>query len=415
MVTGSIKVKEPIIAVVGLGKMGRTLVHHIARTHNRLAIAVEKNIRIGAEVLEKAGLRYKIVENDEEVTRAYEKNEVALTDKLELIFSYSDVNIVVDCTGDVETGAYISYKCILNKINLVEINAELDATIGPFLTALSKSVNVLYTGDLGDEPGTIMHYLYRPLTEMGLDVLVAGKGKNNPLNPYVTPENLLEDSARNKVNPRVLTSFVDGTKTAIEMTILSNATGLLPDVTGMHGPTANLNELTKIFTLEKDGGILKNFYVVDYVIGIAPGVFTIATIDDEVIVDNLRYLKVGEGPNFVFYRPYHLPASETLLAINNIVKKHEPIIQSKGYYSETIAVAKRNLRTGERLDGIGGYTVYGVIEKRSIARQHGYLPIGLSSQAVLKKNVIKDEPITFDDVELQETILYDLWRLQQKI
>lgn len=405
----------PAIGIVGLGKMGRALVHHIKKTNNKLVVAVEKNLPLGEEVLKGAGIKYQIANDFERAFKVSEIDKAVLTDKLDLVFTHPEVNIVVDCTGDIKAGAYIGFNSILNRKNLIEVNAELDATIGPLLTKLAGSSDVVYSGDLGDEPGTIMHYLYKPLTEIGLEVLVAGKGKNNPLNQHATPDELLEMSVKSKLNPRVLTSFVDGTKTAVEMTILSNATGLLPDVTGMHGPVANVNDLIKIFQLKKDGGILDNLHVVDYVIGVAPGVFAVATTDDNYILENLRYLKIGDGPNFLFYRPYHLPGSETLLAIINAVRRREPVIKAIGYYSETIAVAKRELQAGEILDGIGGYTVYGVIEKKSIAQRHGYIPIGLTEGTKLKKNIKKDEPITLDDVELKEGLVTDLWMIQNRL
>lgn len=407
--------RTPTIAVIGLGKMGEPLIRHIKKTNHRLAAAVEINLARGKEVLSKAGLKYEIANSEEDAHKIMERGETVLTDNIDIALELEDVNVVIDATGNINAGAHIAWKCINKKKNIVMLNAELDATIGPILSRLAKSAGIVYTGDVGDEPGSIMHYLYEPLKQIGLDILVAGKGKNNPLNPYATPSSLKEASDKAKLNPRILTSFVDGTKTMIEMTILSNATGLLPDVRGMHGPIANLTDLVKIFRLKTEGGILNNLHVVDYVIGIAPGVFVIATTDDEIIMENLKYLKVGEGPNFLFYRPYHLPGSETLLSAVKAVCENKAVIQPIGYFSETVAAAKRDLSPGEKIDGIGGYTVYGVIERRSRASSEGLLPIGLSESATVKRSVKKDEILTFDDVEIPDGLVYDLWKLQQKI
>lgn len=405
----------PALAVIGLGKMGESLIHHISKTRGRLLVAVEKIQPRGVEVLKNAGINFSTVNSLEEARRAIERGQTALTSNLDIALELPEVNLVIDATGNVDAGAHIAWKGLLNRKNIVMLNAELDATIGPLLSSMSRSIGVIYTGDIGDEPGTIMHYLYKPLTRMGLEVIVAGKGKNNPLNPYATPAELREESSRRNLNPRILTSFVDGTKTMVEMTILSNATGLLPDVRGMHGPAADLTDLTKIFRLKSDGGILNSLNVVDYVIGIAPGVFAIARTDDEAILENLRYLKVGEGPNFLFYRPYHLPGSETILSALYVAKYREAIIEPIGYYSETVAAAKRDLDVGEKIDGIGGFTVYGIIERRSIASEEGLLPIGLAENATLKRSIKRGQAITFDDVELEEKLVHALWRLQQKV
>jgi len=406
---------KPVIAIVGLGKMGETIVHHVKKTNHKLAVAVEIDLAKGIRALDKAGIRYGFVASVEEAKRVIDQEMTVLTDNVDIIFELEDVNVIIDATGNINAGAYIAWRSINKKKNIVMLNAELDATLGPILSVMATSSGIIYTGDIGDEPGAIMYYLFKPLRELGLEIIVAGKGKNNPLNVYATPTDLEENSKRLELNPRVLTSFVDGTKTMVEMTILSNATGFLPDVRGMHGPTASLSDLTRIYRLKSDGGILNRLHVVEYVIGIAPGVFVIATTDDEVIEKNLQYLKVGEGPNFLFYRPYHLPGSETLLSAVRAVTKHEAVIQPIGYLSETVAVAKRDLNPGEKIDGIGGYTVYGIIEKAKVASEEGFLPIGLSEGAVLKKSVRKGQIITFDDVELKDNLVYDLWRLQRKV
>ena len=404
------------IALVGLGKMGEAILHHIRKVKDaRLAVAVEIDLTKGKKVLENSGAKFSIARSVEDALRIIERGEVALTDDVSLAAQVEEVDVIIDATGNILSGARLAWKAILRRKNIVMLNAETDATIGPILSRLADSAGVIYTGDIGDEPGTIMHYLYKPLTSIGMEVIVAGKGKNNPLNPHATPDDLRKESAKRGLNPRILTSFVDGTKTMVEMTILSNATGLLPDIRGMHGPTAELSELIKIFRLRSDGGILNSYGIVDYVIGIAPGVFAIARSDDEVINSNLEYLRVGERPNFLFYRPYHLPGAETILSAIYSVRYGEAIIRSSGYYSETVAVAKRDLRAGDKLDGVGGFTVYGAIERREVARSEGLLPIGLAEGCILRRSKAADDAITFDDVEVPQSLLYDLWNMQQKM
>lgn len=408
--------KEPMIAIFGLGKMGETIIHHIRKTGLNLLVCVESNLSRGEEVLKNAGINYEMTSSAEKGQKIIEKGGVVLCDKPNIAIDISDVNVIIDATGNIDVGAYIAWQGILNKKNIIMLNAELDATLGPLFSMLSETVGVVYTGDIGDEHGAIMHYLYRPLSQIGLDVVVAGKGKNNPLDRYATPKQLTEVASRSNLNPRVLTSFIDGTKTMIEMTILSNATKLLPDVRGMHGPVADLSDLTKIFRPKSEGGILNDLHVVDYVIGIAPGVFAITKADDEVIVENLKYLKImGNEPYFLFYRPYHLPGSETILAAIKAVKDNEPVIKAAGYFSDTVAVAKRDISRGEIIDGIGGEKVYGMIERHKEAAEHDMLPIGISEGAILKRNIKRDEFLTFDDVELPQKLVVDLWKIQRRI
>ncbi|HDD66714.1 MAG TPA: NAD(P)-dependent oxidoreductase [Nitrososphaeria archaeon] len=404
------------VALIGLGKMGKTILHHLQKNkYLRLVLAAEVDLARGEAILRESNLRYAVAKSDEEVARAIERDAIALVEDASLALQAEYVDVIIDATGNIEFGAWMAWNALSKRINMVMLNAEADATVGPILSRLADSAGAIYTGDIGDEPGTIMHYLYKPLTEIGLEVLVAGKGKNNPLNPRATPRDLVEESSRKGLNPRILTSFVDGTKTMVEMTILSNATGLLPDVRGMHGPSAGLSDLVNIFRLRSEGGILNAYNVVDYVIGIAPGVFAIARSDDEIITSNLEYLKLGNGPSFLFYRPYHLPGSETILSAIYSIKYKEPVIKPKGYYSETIAVAKRDLSPGDKLDGVGGFTVYGLIERRRVSRQEGLLPIGLAKNCIMRRSKRAGEVIRIDDVEIPETFLYDLWRIQEKI
>lgn len=405
------------VGLIGAGKMGRTIIHQIRLAKGiRLVAVAEIYVERAVEALRKAGFRDKEirnVENLEEAERA--GDEVIVTPDASILMELDRVDVIIDATGAVEVGAKMGYEAIMRRKNYIMMNAEADATFGPLLARLAELGGVVYTGDMGDEPGTVMHYLYDPFKSMGFRVVAAGKGKNNPLQRYATPETLAATAEKKKLNPRVLTSFVDGTKTMVEMTILSNATGLLPDKRGMHGPRAGVKELAEIFRSKDRGGILENEGIVDYVIGIAPGVFIVVDTEDEEIRENLRYLGVGENPPYAFYRPYHLPGNETVLSAIWAVVYETPIIAPIGHFSDAVAFAKKDLSAGEVIDGIGGHTVYGMIERRSISRDEGLLPIGLSEGAKLKRSVRRDEPLHFDDVELEEGLAYSLWRLQEKV
>ena len=204
----------------------------------------------------------------------------------------------------------------------------------------------------------------------------------------------------------------------VEMTCVSNATGFLPTRKGLIGPKATVKDLPKLLSLKEQGGILDSYKVVEYVDGVAPGVFVIVTTDLPAVKEEMAYLSMGEGPNYVIYRPYHLTSIETPLSAARAYIYREPTIAPMGApVSETVAVAKRVLRAGEYLDGIGGYTVYGVIDTYANAKKDNALPLGLvSSKVKLIKDVKKGETLTYDMVELdEESLILQLRRLQDKV
>jgi len=411
------KVEKRIgLALIGAGKMGRSIIHQ-TKMVNEVDLLIVSDIHLDKAVkaVESAGYKYEIVTNSEEAIRSIDKGVVAISTDASLIKDIQQCDVVIDATGNIEFGAYAGYTFITSKKNLVMMNAEADATYGVILSKFAELAGVVYTGDIGDEPGTIMYHLYNPLKTIGFKIIVAGKGKNNPLLRYATPEIVAEEAKRKKLNPRVLCSFVDGTKTMIEMNILSNATGLKTDKPGMHGPHSDVAGLKNIFKIKEKGGILNSEGVVDYVIGIAPGVFVVADIEDEEIRENLKYLKIGDEPPYVFYHPFHLPGNATLFTAIWVAIYKTPIICPIGHYTDTVAFAKKDLEPGEIIDGIGGYSVYGMIVNREEAAEKNLLPIGLSEGAIVKKRIEKDRPISFEDVEIREGFAYRLWSVQEKV
>ena len=216
----------------------------------------------------------------------------------------------------------------------------------------------------------------------------------------------------------MMTSFVDGTKSMVEMACFSNATGIIPDCRGMHAPNANVKDLTNIFSLKKDGGILDKKGIVDFVIGnVAPGVFLVYSTRDEMIKKELKYLLFGDGPNYLLYRPFHLASIEAPLSMARAYFYNEPTIcPIYNLVSEVITVAKVDLKPGDILDGIGGFKVYGLIELYNIAKKENLLPIGLSEGAKVKKLIKKGETITFEDVDINDnSLIYRLRKIQEKL
>ena len=201
----------------------------------------------------------------------------------------------------------------------------------------------------------------------------------------------------------------------VELCCMANSTGLVPDVRGGHGPKSDIKELVKILSLKEEGGILNNYGVVEWVNGIAPGVFCIISTDLEFVHHELQYLRIGDGPNYVLYRPYHLCGMETPLTIARaVLDKANTIVPMKGLVCETITVAKKDLKKGEKIDGIGGFSTYGTIDKREVAKELTALPIGLiNSNTYMAKDVRKGEVITYDDVILDENSLVVKLRKEQ--
>jgi predicted homoserine dehydrogenase-like protein len=292
------------------------------------------------------------------------------------------------------------------------LNAETDVTVGTVLSKMAQSAGVVYTGSAGDEPGAIMD-LYDFARSLGFEVLVAGKGKNNPLDVSATPDSVAEEARSKRMNPKMLAAFVDGTKTMVEMAAVANAVGYAPDVPGMHGPAETVpSRLGEIFKLKEEGGILSRYDVVEYVRGVAPGVFVVVRSEAGPVRETMQYLGMGEGPNHVFYRPYHLTSLETPISVARAAIYGEPtIISRERPMAEVVAVSKRDLEAGEKLGGIGSADYYGHLYPVSEAT--AMLPLGLAAGARTTRPVARGEVVPRAAVELAErSFVADLRRLQ---
>jgi predicted homoserine dehydrogenase-like protein len=256
--------------------------------------------------------------------------------------------------------------------------------------------------------------LYDFARSLGFEVIVAGKGKNNPLDFSATPETVAEEAASKHMNPEMLASFVDGTKTMVEMAAVANATGFAPDVPGMHGPEETIpDRLAKLFSLKDEGGSLSRYGVVEYVRGIAPGVFIVIRTKESAVRETMQYLGQGAGPNHVLYRPYHLTSLETPVSVARAAIYGEPtIVSRKVPTAEVAAVAKRDLEPGDKLGGIGSTDYYGCVYAATEAKE--MLPLGLAAKARVKRPVERGDVILSEDVELAEdSFVVSLRHLQE--
>ena len=338
------------LAIIGCGKMGGSLISQLSKLDAmEVKLVVDRNPRKAIKALTQAGIAEdKIIYTDDynEGYEVLEKGYVAVSTNYRLSYKLLQINAVVDCTGNPPFGAVIARKTIQYHKHMISFNVECEATVGPILHDMAKKAGVVYTGILGDEPGAIME-LVDNAYGMGLEVLVAAKGKNNPLNNYATNEELEEEANSKKLSPRMLTSFVDGTNTMIELNSVCNAIGFLPDTLGCHGITTSPDKVVEDFKLKKDGGILNSYGVVDFSPGMAPGVFIIVTSDQEDVRDLMKFLGFGDGPNYLLYRPYHLTSLEAPITIFNAVVENEPTIAPiHGQVADTVAIAKRDIKKG---------------------------------------------------------------------
>jgi len=409
------------VGLIGAGQMGTDIVSMAASMPGLdIAAVVDIEMQNAKNAYILSGLDSdKIYQSNShnEIEDLIIKDKAVISSDSNLITEIENIDVIIDATGIPEVGAEIGFNSIMNNKDIVMMNVEADVVIGPILNKLANKAGVTYTGAAGDEPAALME-LYKYAKSMGLDVIAAGKGKNNPLDHTANPDSVRETAKKKGTAPKMLATFVDGTKTMVEMTAVSNATGLLPDIRGMHGPKANIDQLAQKFSLKEQGGILNQNGIVDYSLGnVAPGVFLIVTAENQRVKDSFAYSKMGPGPNYLMYRPYHLVSLETPVSAAKAVIKGEAVIApEKGLVSETITVAKKDLKTGETLDGIGGFTVYGSIEKRKIAKENNLLPLGLTHGAVMKTDVKKGELLTYDMVELKkDSLIYQLRMLQDKL
>lgn len=404
------------VGLIGAGQMGRGMISQIAAMKGmRVVITADIHKENARDAYLRAGYqRQEMIQTNqlEEAEKAVAENRVVVTEDMQLVLAMDAVDVIVDATGIPNLGAEIAWKAILARKHVVMLNVETDVTVGPLLYQMAQSANVVYTGAAGDEPAAIME-LYNFAETIGFQTLVAGKGKNNPLNVEANPDSAREQALKVNMNPKILASFQDGTKTMIEMTAVANATGFLPDVVGMHGAEASVDQLTDVLRLQSEGGILKKYQVVEYINGVAPGVFIIVTSDKPEVHQEMQYLKMGEGPNYLLFRPYHLTSLETPLSIAKAYCLHEEtIVPYHGLIAETVAVAKKDLKPGDHLDGLGGFTVYGKIMSAKEAKQQNALPIGLTDPSlVITKPVQKGEVITYDRIENTKSLL--IWELRR--
>lgn len=402
------------VAIIGAGYMGRgTALQIVTAIEGMRLVAVYNRTITEAEraFLQAGVLSVRQVKTVDEVEEICAGGQCCITDDAMLLCRAEGIDAIIEATGEIEFGARVTMEAIRNRKHVILMNAELDATIGPILKVYADRAGVVISNTDGDQPGVVMNLL-RFVRTIGYHPVLAGNIKGMQ-DHYRTPETQKKFAEQNKQKPRMVTSFADGTKISMEMAVVANATGFRAGKRGMHGPQCkHVTEAIDLFPVDQllEGGL------VDYVLGAepGPGVFVIGYNKDPIKQQYAHYFKMGDGPFYVFYVPYHLPHLEAPLTVARAVLFEDAAVAPLGGpVCEVITMAKRDLKKGEILDGIGGFTCYGTLDNYDVACRQNLLPMGLSEGCRLKHDVIRDHPISFADVEVQQGRMVDLLRAEQ--
>ncbi|MDB9306728.1 Gfo/Idh/MocA family oxidoreductase [Nodularia spumigena CS-591/12] len=404
------------VGMIGAGFMGRGIANQIINSvpGMELVAIFSRQVDAAKRAYTEAGLEnIQVVTSVTELEEAIAQDKYAVTEDASLLCQAEGIDAIIEVTGAVEFGAHIVMEAIAHRKHVIMMNAELDATIGPILNVYAKQAGVILSACDGDQPGVEMN-LYRFVKSIGLTPLLCGniKGLQDPYRNPTTQEGFAKRWGQ---KAHMVTSFADGTKISFEQAIVANATGMKVAQRGMLGYnfSGHVDQMTKMYDvdqLKQLGGI------VDYVVGAqpSPGVFVFATHDDPKQRHYLDLYKLGEGPLYSFYTPYHLCHFEVPLSVARAVLFQDTVLSPlAGPLVDVLTTAKINLKAGETLDGIGYYMTYGQCENSPIVQEQKLLPIGLAEGCRLKRDIPQDQVLTYDDVELPEGRLCDQLRAEQ--
>lgn len=406
------------VAMVGAGFMGRGVALQIIQSTPGMKLVAVSN-----RTLDQARRAYNeahvqdvvVVETVAQLEDAIAKDRYAITDDAFLLCQAQGIDAIIEVTGAVEFSAQVVFKAIEHRKHVVMMNAELDGTVGPILKVYADKAGVVLTNVDGDQPGVIMN-LYRFVKGIGVRPVLCGniKGLHDPYRNPTTQEGFAKKWGQ---NPAMVTSFADGTKISYEQAIVANATGMRVARRGMFGPTVEAGTpITEAVNWYPHEELLQGPGIVDYVVGAAPnpGVFVLGTHDHPQQKHYLNLYKLGEGPLYCFYTPYHLCHFEVPNTVARAVLFSDAAIAPlAGPCVDVVATAKVDLKAGQIIDGIGGYMTYGLAENSQVVNQDQLLPMGLAEGCRLKRDVPKDQVLCMDDVTVPEGRLSDKLRAEQ--
>ncbi len=407
------------VAVVGAGEMGKGIINQLHRYSPgiRVAVLYNRTLQTALDAFAVAGIEeHRVVETVAELEAAIKDGIPAITQNIDLIYQTGPLDVLIEATGTIKFAMEMIMRAIEEGKHVLSFNAELDGTLGPLIAHKARQAGVKYTVAEGDQPGCTLN-LYREVKMRGFEPLVAINIKGM-LDQYRTPATQEAFAASWGMNPVMATAFADGTKVNLEQAVIANAIGFRVNKRGMNGFTEkgkHMDELTHLYDVED---LQANGGIVDFIIGgkPGPGVCIYATAKDPFTEKYLKYGKLGEGPLYSFYIPYHLLFFEIGSSVARLVDFDDMIVTAAGEPKvEVVTLAKSDLEAGTQLDGIGGFYVYGECENYDTARQENLLPVGLTAEAKLIKDIAKDAVITFDDVEFEDDYLLKFYEEQRAL
>jgi len=403
------------VALIGAGFMSQGLANHIVHTKPgmRLVGVFNRRVQRAFDLCQYVGVNAVAATTQREVDLAIHEGKVVSTDDAFLLARSTGVDVLVDVTGSVEFGARLAFEAFRHKKDVVLLNAEIDATIGPILQIYAEKNGVILSACDGDEPGVQIN-LYRWVKGLGLTPRVIGNIKGLQ-DPYRNPTTQKAFAERWAQNPAMVTSFADGSKISFEQAIVANATGFVVRSRGMSRGLEYKDDILKIGKIYDVEEMRKLGGIVDYVVGTPlTKVYVLAEHPDPKQQHYLNLYKMGDGPLYSFFVPYHLVHFEVPTAIARVALFRDSVAKPLGGpVVEVCAVAKRDLTIGEVLDDYGMYMTYGeAVNADEMCRNH-YLPEGLVEGCVLTRDIPKDSVITYDDVTLPSNRLADQLRAEQ--
>jgi predicted homoserine dehydrogenase-like protein len=424
------KQEKPIrVGLVGCGRMGLGVINQVNSANGMRIAAVADVTMERAEAVARTHRRASVTvhagDDLDRATKAVERGEVVATSQSDML-SRLPLDVIVEATGIPDSGARVAHEAIRQRKHVVTMNVETDAVVGPMLRHLAAKAGVVYTVTEGDEPG-VAGRLFNLARSIGLEVVAIGKGCMHPIDWNANGHTLAEEGRRVGVNPKMLASFRDGSKHCVEACVIANGTGLVPDVRGTHARALRLDEIPKVICPKEDGGILSQKGVVelappvfgadgkrDLANSVTPGVYLVVTSEIPEIRADFTYLLMGDGPYFLLHRPFHLCAMETPFSIASAYLYGDATLCPMGApVAEVICVAKKDLHPGDTITGSSGAEITGQIDRYATCREENLLPLGLSYNIKVKRAVRKAQPLTLDDVELDEaSMVCQLWRQQ---
>jgi len=407
------------LGMIGAGFMARGVALQIATAVPgiRLCAIANRTLENARRAYLEAGQEDpRFVDSPAALASAIGYRQPAITEDWRLLTESPDIDVILEVTGSIHYAAEAVCSAIDHGKHVVLMNAELDGTLGPLLKTRADAAGVVYTNVDGDQPGVEVN-LYRFVKGLGVRPVLCGniKGLHDP---YRNPTTQAEFARKWKQQPSMVTSFADGTKISFEQAIVANATGMGVAKRGMFGPTVPagtpIREAMSAFPAEE---FINGPGIVDYVVQAepGPGVFVLGTIEHPTQRHYLDLYKLGQGPLYCFYTPYHLCHFEVPNTIARAALFNDAACTPLGGpMVEVIAAAKIDLKAGIELDDLGHYMTYGLAENADVVRRDRLLPIGIASGCRLKRDIAKDSVLRYDDVEIPEGRLVDRLRAEQE-